>query len=160
MYMKESSQTMFVFRSFLVNKVPPVLSYISAASIEPIPAEFCIQQALSKVDPNAFPSFSQTFGPIRGNSALFDVRQDFLFACALHRLIPETSIEQLLGEDPMQTLPAGGQYIKEDLVMQINSNSERADQLIGEIESMEGNAGAIVGAIVEVIQILAPFLGF
>lgn len=50
----------------------------------------------------------------------------------------------------MQTLPGGGPYVKDDLISQINSNHERAEQLIGEIESMEGNAGAIVGAVVEV----------
>lgn len=50
----------------------------------------------------------------------------------------------------MQTLPVGGPYNKDDLVSQINANPERAEQLINEIESMEGNAGAIVGAITEV----------
>lgn len=50
----------------------------------------------------------------------------------------------------MQTLPVGGPYLKDDLVSQINNNPERADQLISEIESMEGNAGAIVGAITDV----------
>lgn len=57
----------------------------------------------------------------------------------------------------MQTLPVGGPYQKDDLVSQISTNPERADQLIGEIESMEGNAGAIVGAITEVCsEMLTP----
>jgi mediator of RNA polymerase II transcription subunit 5 len=90
---------------------------------------------------------------MQGNSILSDARQEFLFACASHRLIPESSIERLLGENPMQTLPVGGPYQKEDLISQINSHPDRADQLIGEIESMEGNAGAIVGAITEVCAI-------
>ena len=87
---------------------------------------------------------------MQGSSVLSDARQEFLFACASHRLIPESSIERLLGENPMQTLPMGGPYIKHELVSQINANFERASQLIGELESMEGNAGAIVGAITEV----------
>jgi mediator of RNA polymerase II transcription subunit 5 len=55
----------------------------------------------------------------------------------------------------MQTVPVGGPYQKDDLVSQINNRPERAEQLIGEIESMEGNAGAIVGAITEVCPV--PF---
>lgn len=111
--------------------------------------EVCISHALNRLDPNAFPSFSQMF-EMQGNTVLSDVRQEFLFACALHRLIPESSIERLLGENPMQTLPVGGRYVKDELVSQITANHERADQLIAEMESMEGNAGAIVGAVTEV----------
>jgi mediator of RNA polymerase II transcription subunit 5 len=148
-YRNESSRTMFLFRSFLVNKLPAFFAAISAASMVPISMEMCISQALSRLDPNAFPSFSQMFS-MQGSSILSDARQEFLFACASHKLIQESSIEQLLGENPMQTLPSGGPYVKDDIVSQINNNHERAEQLIGEIESMEGNAGAIVGAVVEV----------
>ncbi|KAJ5570869.1 hypothetical protein N7535_004529 [Penicillium sp. DV-2018c] len=150
-YRNESSRTMFLFRSFLVNKLPVFFAAISAASMVPISMEICISQALSRLDPNAFPSFSQMFS-MQGSSVLSDARQEFLFACASHKLIQESSIEQLLGENPMQTLSGGGPYIKDDLVSQINNNHERAEQLIGEIESMEGNAGAIVGAVIDVIH--------
>lgn len=146
MYRNESSRTMFLLRSFLVNKLPYFFAAMSAASMMPLPMEVCISNALNRLDPNIFPSFSQMFST-QGSSVLSDVRQEFLFACASHRLIPESSIERLLGENPMQTLPVGGPYVKDDLVSQINSNHERAEQLINEIESMEGNAGAIVGAI-------------
>ncbi|KAJ5339267.1 hypothetical protein N7452_005995 [Penicillium brevicompactum] len=152
-YRNESSRTMFLFRSFLVNKLPAFFAAISAASMVPISMEMCISQALSRLDPNAFPSFSQMFS-MQGSSVLSDARQEFLFACASHKLIEESSIEQLLGENPMQTLPGGGPYVKDDIVSQINNNHERAEQLIGEIESMEGNAGAIVGAVVEVMHSL------
>ncbi|CAG8149644.1 unnamed protein product [Penicillium salamii] len=152
-YRNESPRTMFLFRSFLVNKLPAFFAAISAASMVPISMEMCISQALSRLDPNAFPSFSQMFS-MQGSSVLSDARQEFLFACASHKLIEESSIEQLLGENPMQTLPGGGPYIKDDIISQINNNHERAEQLIGEIESMEGNAGAIVGAVVEVMHSL------
>lgn len=111
--------------------------------------ELYISHALSRVDPNAFPSFSEMFA-MQGSSVLSDVRQEFLFSCAAHRLIPESSIERLLGENPMQTLPTGGPYVKDELVSQITANPERAEQLINGLEAMEGNAGAIVGAITEV----------
>lgn len=143
---------MLLFRSFLVNKLPAFFAAISAASMVPISMEMCISHALGRLDPNAFPSFSQMFS-MQGSSVLSDARQEFLFACASHKLIRESSIEQLLGENPMQTLSSGGPYVKDDLVSQINNNHERAEQLIGEIESMEGNAGAIVGAVVEVCPI-------
>ncbi|OOQ86290.1 Mediator of RNA polymerase II transcription subunit 5 [Penicillium brasilianum] len=146
----ESSRTMFLFRTFLVNKLPAFFVALTAASMVPIPMEMCITQALSRLDPNSFPSFSQMFS-MQGSSVLSDARQEFLFACASHRLIQESSIERLLGENPMQTVPVGGPYQKDDLVSQINNRPERAEQLIGEIESMEGNAGAIVGAITEVM---------
>ncbi|KAJ5747838.1 uncharacterized protein N7511_009534 [Penicillium nucicola] len=152
-YRNESSRTMFLFRSFLVNKLPVFFAAISAAQIVPISMEMCISQALSHLNPNAFPSFSQMFS-MQGSSVLSDARQEFLFACASHKLIQESSIEQLLGENPMQTLPGGGPFVKDDLISQINSNHERAEQLIGEIESMEGNAGAIVGAVIEVMYSL------
>jgi mediator of RNA polymerase II transcription subunit 5 len=156
-YRNESSRTMFLFRSFLVNKLPVFFAAISAASMVPISMEICISQALSRLDPNAFPSFSQMFS-MQGSSVLSDARQEFLFACASHKLIQESSIEQLLGENPMQTLSGGGPYIKDDLVSQINNNHERAEQLIGEIESMEGNAGAIVGAVIDVCLKLPDML--
>jgi mediator of RNA polymerase II transcription subunit 5 len=149
MYRNESGRNMFVFRSFLVNKLPPFLASMAATSMDPIPMEMCIGHALNRVDPNAFPSFSQMF-EMQGNTVLSDVRQEFLFSCALHRLIPESSIERLLGENPMQTLPVGGRYVKDDIATQIHSNQERADQLISEIESLEGNAGAIVAAVTDV----------
>ncbi|EAS33065.3 RNA polymerase II mediator complex subunit Nut1 [Coccidioides immitis RS] len=151
MYRNESSKTMFLFRAFLVNKLPPFLAYMSASSMSQIPMEVCITRALSRVDPNTFPSFSETFS-MQGNSVLSDVRQEFLFSCALHKLIPESSIERLLGENPMQTLPVGGQFMKDTLIAQINNNPERAEQLLNGIESMEGNAGAIVDAIIEVMH--------
>ncbi|EEQ83598.2 RNA polymerase II mediator complex subunit Nut1 [Blastomyces dermatitidis ER-3] len=151
MYRNEPNRTMFIFRSFLVNKLPPFFAEMCASAIDPIPMELCITRALSRIDPNAFPSFSEMFA-MQGNSILSDVRQEFLFACALHKLIPEASIERLLGENPMQTLPVGGQLRREDLVSQINNNPERAEQLINELESMEGNAGTIAAAITEVMH--------
>ncbi|EFQ98830.1 RNA polymerase II transcription subunit 5 mediator [Nannizzia gypsea CBS 118893] len=151
MYRNEPQQTMFLFRAFLVNKLPPFLSDLAGSVVEPIPVELCITRALARVDPNTFPSFSEIFST-HGNSVLSDVRQEFLFSCALHKLIPESSIERLLGENPMQTLPNGGRFIKHDLVSQINNNHERAEQLLNGIESMDGNARAIVEAIAEVMH--------
>lgn len=78
------------------------------------------------------------------------VRQDFCFACCLHGLIEESSIETLLGDIPMQSLPAGGRYVKEDLVQQCLSDPRRAEGLIDELEHMDGNVGAVSQSITEV----------
>jgi mediator of RNA polymerase II transcription subunit 5 len=136
-----------LYRSFLMNKLPPMLSLISNSSLEPIPASLCISQALGRIDLGAFPLSSYD---MTRRSSLSGIRQEFLFACALHGLIPEASIENLLGENPMQTLPSHGLYEKDQLVQQMASNAQRAEHLIGEIELMEGNAGVVVSAIIEV----------
>ncbi|KAE8321680.1 mediator of RNA polymerase II transcription subunit 5 [Aspergillus sergii] len=149
LYRNESSRTMFLFRSFLVNKLPSFFAAMLAASMVSLPMEMCISHALSRLDPNTFPSFSQMFA-MQGSTVLSEVRPEFLFSCASHKLIPESSIERLLGENPMQTPPVG--YNKDDLVSQINTNQERAEQLVSELESTEGNAGAIVAAITEVMH--------
>jgi len=88
-----------------------------------------------------------------GNMFADSVRQDFCFACCLHGLIPEESIEGLLGEIPMQTLPAGGRYTKEDLVQQCLLDPERAERLLEELDHMDGNVSAVSQAVVEVIVI-------
>ena len=83
------------------------------------------------------------------------VRQEFCFACCLHGLIAEESIERLLGEVPMQTLPAGGRYVKESLVQQCLNDPEKAEGLVDELERMDGNAGAVSQALVETIAHLS-----
>ena len=83
---------------------------------------------------------------------LADARSEFLFACALHQLIPEQSIERILEETPMQGMSEAGKYEKDKLVTQCMENPARAEELIAELENMEGNAGEIVAALVEVSQ--------
>lgn len=149
MYRSESSQTMFCLKSFLVNKVPILLTQLTSP-IYAMNPEVCITQALSRVDPNAFPAFSQGFDDIMGsNNSLSDVRQDFLNACALHSLIPANTVERLLGETPMQG-PPETKYLKQDLVSQCKDNFEKVNMFIDELENLDGNAGAIVSALTEV----------
>jgi mediator of RNA polymerase II transcription subunit 5 len=149
MYRSEPSQTMFGFKSFLINKVPVLLSQISAA-VFPISVELCITQVISHLDPNAFPAFSQGFDELLGNSnSLADVRQDFLNACALHGLIQTATVERLLGEAPVQG-PPETKYDKKTLLEQCKNNFEKVSVYIDELDNLDGNAGAIVGTIAEV----------
>lgn len=149
MYRSELTQNMFCLKSFLVNKVPLLLQQISA-SIFPMTLDLCIAQALSHVDSNAFPAFSQGFDDMMGNNnALSDVRQDFLNSCALHGLIPSGAVERLLGETPMQG-PPENKLDKKQVLDQCKNNFDKASTYIDELESFDGNAGAIVGAVTEV----------
>lgn len=117
----------------------------------PLSAEFCITEALSHVDTNVFPNLSSMFDDgSMGNMFADSVRQDFCFACCLHGLLAEDSIEGLLGEVPMQTLPTVGRYTKEDLVQQCLADPERVERLLEELEHMDGNVGAASQAIVQV----------
>jgi mediator of RNA polymerase II transcription subunit 5 len=120
----------------------------------PLSPEFCITQALSQVDTNAFPNLSSMFDESSsGNMFADSVRQDFCFACCLQELIPEESIEGILGDITMQTLPASGRYNKEDLVQQCLTDPERAERLLEELNHMDGNVGAVSQAVVEVRQV-------
>ena len=143
----EGDQAINIYRSFLLNKLPRILSLISSSSLEPIPASLCISQAFGRIDLGAF--HPSTYEMTR-RSSLAGVRQEFLFACVLHRLIPEASVETLLGENPMQTLPSHGLYEKDQLVQQLAGNAQRGEELIREIELTEGNAGVVVMAIIDV----------
>lgn len=149
MYRSELTQNMFCLKSFLVNKVPILLLQLSA-SIFPMTLEMCIAQAFSHIDPNAFPAFSQGFDDMMGNNnALSDVRQDFLNACALHGVIPNATVERLLGETPMQG-PPETRLEKKYVLDQCKNNFDKISTYIDELENFDGNAGAIVGAINEV----------
>lgn len=150
-FRNEKTQSTIILRSFLINKIPLLLATLSSSLFPPLTPEYCITEALSQVDTAAFPTLSNMFDDSSANNMFSDsVRQDFCFACCLHGLIAEDSIESLLGDIPMQSLPAGGRYMKEDLVQQCLSDSERTEILISELEQMDGNVGAVSQAITEV----------
>ncbi len=153
-FRNEKAQSATILRSFLINKIPLLLATLSASLFPPLTSEYCITEALSHVDTTAFPTLSSMFDESSVNNMFSDsVRQDFCFACCLHGLIAESSIGNLLGDVPMQSLPAGGRYVKEDLVQQCLSDPERAEGLINELEQMDGNVGAVSQAITEVCNI-------
>lgn len=153
-HQSESPRTINIIRSFLVNKLPVFLhSNYAALFFEPLTIEQCIRQALGRIDPAAFPSFSQLFD-FSASSVNAEARQEFLFACALHQLIQEHNIEDILEEVTMQSLPAGGKYVQQDLVNQCTANPQKIDQFVGELENMEGNAGQIAGAVIEILHML------
>lgn len=58
----------------------------------------------------------------------------------------------------MQSLPAGGRYVKEDLVQQCLSDPEKTEGMIDELDHMDGNVGAVSQAITEVCAPNLPLL--
>ncbi|RYP66395.1 hypothetical protein DL771_007804 [Monosporascus sp. 5C6A] len=151
-FRNEGHKTGHLLRSYLINKLPLLLATLASSMFPPLTAQFCITEALSQVDTNAFPTLSGMFDESNNNNSFTDtVRQDFCFACCLHGLIPESSIEGLLGEITYQTLPSAGKYVKEALVEECMADPERIQGLIGELDNMDGNVGAVCQALTEVI---------
>ncbi|ORY71831.1 mediator complex subunit Med5 [Pseudomassariella vexata] len=151
-FRNEGQKSANLLRCYLINKLPLLLSTLATSMFPPLTPQYCITEALSQVDTNAFPTLSSMFDESNSNNTFTDsVRQDFCFACCLHGLIPEPAIEGLLGDMTYQTLPAGGRYVKETLVGQCMTDPERIQSLIGELDNMDGNVGAVCQAITEVI---------
>jgi mediator of RNA polymerase II transcription subunit 5 len=150
-FRNEGPRTGHLLKSFVVNKVPLILvSLAGMSSMYPFNAELCISEALGQVDPNVFPTLSGMFDMSTNSSFHDSVRQDFCFACQLHGLLSETAVETLLGDITWQSLPEEGRYKKDDLVAACLQDSHRAQKLIGELENMNGNVGAVAQALVEV----------
>lgn len=120
----------------------------------PFNSELCITNALSRVDTNTFPTLSSLFesgeNGLSSNPFTESVRSDFVTACCLHGLVPETSIDKLIGDYAYQTLPAGGRYNKDKLVQDCSADQDKMIRLIDELDKMEGNAGAVCQALTEV----------
>lgn len=145
---RESDLVMFAMKSFLINKIPILVSSLSASMYPPDRVEDCIVQAVSHVDPTLFPSPS--FGLLH-ESVLQDVRQQFLFSCVLHSLLRRESVDTLLGEAPFSPPPEpSSRLAKDDLYQQCAADSERITELIEQLEKLDGNAGAISAVILQV----------
>ncbi|KAI1503562.1 mediator complex subunit Med5 [Biscogniauxia marginata] len=151
-FRNEGQKAGHLLRSYLINKLPLLLATLASNMFPPLTAQYCITEALSQVDTNAFPTLSAMFDDTSNSNTFTDtVRQDFCFSCCLHNLIPESSIEGLLGEITYQSLPQAGRYVKETLVEECMADPERILGLIGELDNMDGNVGAVCQALAEVI---------
>jgi mediator of RNA polymerase II transcription subunit 5 len=153
----EGAKSGLLLRSFLINKVPLLLASLSSSpyalnsSFPQYNSGFCITQALNRVDTSVFPTMSNMFDVSNNHNAFTEtVRQEFCFACLLHGLISKEATDELLGEITFQDLPAGGRYVKDNLVQQCLADPERLQKLIVELEGMDGNAGAACQALAEV----------
>lgn len=114
--------------------------------------ESCIATAVRSMDPSADPYGSQDFDLLSSSGMLLEARQDFLFACALYGLIPETSIKTILDDVPMQNLPESGKYDRLNLIAQCKANPSRISELVNELENFEGQAAEITAALTQIIR--------
>lgn len=147
----EGNKAAHMLRSYLMNKLPILISNLSKHMYPPLTAEYCITEALSHVDTNAFPTLSSMFDESRNNNPYTDsVREEFCWACCLHGLLRESSIETILGETPYQSLPSRGKYVKDTLVAECLDDPERMQALVKELDNMDGNVGAVCHALTEV----------
>jgi len=147
----EKEQSKFVVRSFLFNKVPLLIANLSTSFFPPLTSEFCISEALTAVDTNIFPTFSSLGADSSYDNMFSDsVIQNFCFACCLHGLLQESSIEGLLGDIPMQNLPPGGRNNKERVLQECLADPGKPEAYIEELENMDGNVGAVSQAITAV----------
>lgn len=154
----EAASTLFLLRSFLTNKVPILLSRLSPS---PMTASYALSQALLRTDastlanppPSLFDPYSHntSTNPDMLFNTLVDLRQEFLFACALHGVVGEEDIQGIIGELPLGALPVAGKYDVGDLMNQCAMDPDRVERLLEEIEGVEGNSGAVVRTVVEVI---------
>jgi mediator of RNA polymerase II transcription subunit 5 len=149
---KDNSATLFVLKSFLINKVPILLTTLSRSMFGPDHCSVCIGQAMSHVDKDVFPSMA-----LGASSIVQDVREEFLFSCVLHSLLRSDNVQSLLGESLLSSPPdPSSRYTKEGLIEQCGKDSDRAVQLVDELEKLDGNGGAISIAIAEVcIEIIS-----
>ena len=130
-------------RSFIVNKVPVFIAenYVPKLSGDVSP-EKCLRQASRRIS-----SLSQ-----QSYDILSETHVDFLFACALHGLIPESKIKDILGDTSLQGLPPGGRYTKESINNDIKADTCRIEHYAAQLENFEGNSNAIAQAIVEIMR--------
>lgn len=150
MLRKESRQSVKLIRSFICNKVPLLLAMF-AGYLTSMTAETCIQMGFMQITMDALPPISAGSTDVR--EMLKRTRMEFLQACALHGIMSETTIGSILSEPPM-ALPRVTRYSKDGLVHQCSNNVGRLEALAEELQGMQGNAGAVAGCFVEVINTL------
>ncbi|KAG8631736.1 hypothetical protein KVT40_000876 [Elsinoe batatas] len=146
----EPAHTILCHRSFVTNKLHNLISLLAISQpYQPGMTESCIQMAMSRIDTHPFPPLSSDSAGI--NETIRDVRQEFIQSCQLHQVISESTASAILNGAPLK-LPTGPRPNKQSLLQQLVSNPQKADDLVNELDRMQGDAGTISGALVEAIR--------
>ena len=148
---QEGAHLILCHRSFITNKVPLLISSILKRQMYPSRmAEQGIQLVLSTIGTHPlFPGLSSTNSEI--TESIRETRDDFARACQLHDLVSEFTLSNLNG----QPIPKSAQkepLQKHTLVKQLQGSAQKAEELIGELARMDGNAGAISTALSESLR--------
>ncbi|PMB67923.1 Mediator of RNA polymerase II transcription subunit 5 [Beauveria bassiana] len=149
-FRNEGPRDAHLLRSFVVNKLPLLLCQLCHPEFSAASAEFCITEALSRVDTGIFPTASLMFDESRNNNPYMDsVREEFCAACALHGLIERDHVDRILGETSMSYDPSLERANRDRLVSDCLSDSGRIQNIISQLDRVDGNVGAVAHAIVE-----------
>lgn len=147
---RRSPNHILCYRSFIANKLPMLIATLSG-SFPPMTAQIAIQMALGRIDVHPFPPLS-TDDDKTNNETLKKSRQEFVQACILFQLGNEQAFYSVMGEPPAPVSPRVIRYNRQSLAQQCFANVHRVEELARELESMNGNAGAIAGALVDTVQ--------
>jgi len=144
----EPAQNIRFIRSFICNKVPLLLNSLLGFNA-PGACENCIQMSFMAITMDPLAPLST--GATEARDVLKKTRLEFLFACAIHSLVSERVIASLVQEQSV-TMPKTARYTKEGLMAQTSNNTGRLDAVIQELDTLNGNAGAISGCIINTIN--------
>lgn len=152
-FRNEGPKDAHLLRSFVVNKLPLLLCQLCHPEFSATSAEFCITEALSRVDTGIFPTASLMFDESRNNNPYMDsVREEFCAACALHGLIERDHVDRILGETSMSYDPSLERVNRDRLVGDCLSDSAKIQSIISQLDRVDGNVGAVAHAVVELIR--------
>ncbi|KIV78507.1 hypothetical protein PV11_10217 [Exophiala sideris] len=127
-------------RIFVQNKLPNLLSMVSASSFN----SFDTQQTITD-------AWTQVISQLSGQEIML-TGFHFLHTCSLHHLITQQAAIQLAGNEEALSGMSKGLYTKDDLVSQVVGNHTRGPKLVEELVRSDGSAGFISQAIVEIMH--------
>jgi mediator of RNA polymerase II transcription subunit 5 len=130
--------------SFVVNKLPALLSVISASSFGSFSTEDALKTGLQFVNAD----FSSPY--LATNVSV--VKTKFVQVCASYRLLPNSNISMVVGTPEVDLSHSPALYSKDDLVHQMRSSQSKAGKLLKDMKNLDGNASNIAGAVIEVIH--------
>jgi len=146
----QSPNYIICYRSFIANKLPLLITTL-LGSFAPMTSQVYIQMALRRVDVHPFPPLSSESDTAK-NELLKKSRQEFVQACIMFQLGDAQAFHSVMGESPAPVTPRVARYNRQSLAQQCIANIHRVEELTRELEGMNGNAGAISGALVDTIQ--------
>ena len=123
---------------FVQNKLPALLSMVSAASFNSFNTEQAISDAWHQIM------------PLLSTQELLFIGANFLHVCSLLHLLSTTSAVQLIGNYELLQGLSKGLYTKDVLIEQVTLNHARGPKVIEELIRGEGSAGFMSQAVVEV----------
>lgn len=126
-------------QSFIANKLPLVLLSLSSQLYPPDTIEPLIRMALGRLDAN---TFAQDSG-----RDLRQTRNEFVTACFQHRMIPYAYAFEAMGAQPKAVFCQ-----KDALVTACSGNTQQVEKLVRDLDRLDGNAGQVAAALVEVVR--------